>query len=158
MGSFVPAIPSGTEMERITRQSWSSVQGLVASRSNDLWPFSGIAVVPTPAPKAKLVETIPMNTDDRWDATRREWTRAASQPGARLYKRRLKSTKERIRITEVLPTRGPLFAFSLAFMGCAAGRSINTIIPDAIMSYRAIVSSEAYRPGSEPLNARFDSA
>lgn len=48
-------------------------------------------------------------------------------PGARLYKRRLKSTKERIRITEVLPTRGPLFAFSLAFMGCAAGRSINTI-------------------------------
>lgn len=55
----------------------------------------------------------------------REWPLAL--PGARLYKRRLKSTKERIRITEVLPTRGPLFAFSLAFMGCAAGRSINTI-------------------------------
>lgn len=122
-----------------------------------LGPLFRNPVISNPMSKTKLVETISMNTDDRWDATRCEWTRAASLPGARLYKRRLKSTKERIRITEVLPTRGPLFAFSLAFMGCAAGRSINTIIPDAIMSYRAIVSSEAYRPGFVPLNARFGS-
>lgn len=40
--------------------------------------------------------------------------------------------------------RGPLFALSLAFMEYAALRPINGIIPDAIMSYRAIVYSAAY--------------
>lgn len=98
-----------------------------------------------PPRAANLAKTISMNTDDRWDGS-------IAVPGARLYKRRLKSTKERIRITKVLPTPGPLFPIVLIGIHGVRGRPFYQyhIIPDAIMSYRAIVSQEAYR---QPLNA-----
>lgn len=57
-----------------------------------------------PAP-SKSMETISMNTDDRWDATQRGRPTAASLLRAPLHKGRLKSAVERIRITEVLLTR-----------------------------------------------------
>lgn len=97
-----------------------------------------------PRAKANLAKTISMNTDDRWDGS-------IAVPGARLYKRRLKSTKGRIRITKVLPTPGPLFPIVLIGIHGVRGRPFYQyhIIPDAIMSYRAIVSREAYR---QPLN------
>lgn len=97
-----------------------------------------------PRAKANLAKTISMNTDDRWDGS-------IAVPGARLYKRRLKSTKGRIRITKVLPSPGPLFPIVLIGIHGVRGRPFYQyhIIPDAIMSYRAIVSREAYR---QPLN------